>query len=173
MSGINSITQRSTFIFPSIPRRYGDASITTARNFQPWVTHLLQTVQTYINDSLRCGPCWIYAICGPREAGRPKPYAVGRNGVGRLLWRYHLTIPCSPSFLSAWPRTWKMPTTRIISSRKIETWCTIINSVLRFNLEQISGNEISEIFSIDWYIYCSLRNGIPFDFLRIKSLYVD
>ena len=96
MSGINSITQRSTFIFPSIPRRYGDASITTARNFQPWVTHLLQTVQTYINDSLRCGPCWIYAICGPRrEAGRPKPYAVGRNGVGRLLWRYHLTIPCS------------------------------------------------------------------------------
>lgn len=96
MSGINSITQRSTFIFPSIPRRYGDASITTARNFQPWVTHLLQTVQTYINDSLRCGPCWIYAICGPREAGRPKPYAVGRNGVGRLLWRYHLTIPCSP-----------------------------------------------------------------------------
>lgn len=96
MGGINSITQRSTFIFPSIPRRYGDASITTARNFQPWVTHLLQTVQTYINDSLRCGPCWIYAICGPREAGRPKPYAVGRNGVGRLLWRYHLTIPCSP-----------------------------------------------------------------------------
>lgn len=96
MGGINSITQRSTFIFPSIPRRYGDASIITARNFQPWVTHLLQTVQTYINDSLRCGPCWIYAICGPREAGRPKPYAVGRNGVGRLLWRYHLTIPCSP-----------------------------------------------------------------------------
>lgn len=101
MSGINSITQRSTFIFPSIPRRYGDASITTARNFQPWVTHLLQTVQTYINDSLRCGPCWIYAICGPRrEAGRPKPYAVGRNGVGRLLWRYHLTISLALPALS-------------------------------------------------------------------------
>lgn len=147
--------------------------------FQPWVTHLLQTVQTYINDSLRCGPWWIYAlpICGRGkrvERTHPKPYVVGRNGVGRLLWRYHLTRPLLSLFLSAWLRTWKMPTTCIIFLARLK------RDYYQFRkLEQIFGNEISRnIFHcqlmIDiycfMYFFFFLSNAIRFSTSKIINI---